>query len=243
MLNGTRQRLLVYHVVMASRKPKDKVKSNVGSNEQMLDGGSDDSKRSGGFDPLLGYGAVGGTGLVAGYIAGKQSGVGARIVNKVKGQTQKLVNARNQNTSYLFHGSGSERLPTIKPQPAYLKNEGLPNRTYLTSNIRNAEFVAELSAKNKQAYVGTPKDLRGSLYVVASKTKNIKPVIGSPYQKESAMGDVNTFITNRNARVVAEIKTLPFPQEIENLESLVQKAINVDRKRNLLSRGNRVIKK
>ena len=54
---------------MASRKPKV---SNVGSNEQMLDGGSDDSKRSGGFDPLLGYGAVGGAALTAGYIAGKE---------------------------------------------------------------------------------------------------------------------------------------------------------------------------
>ena len=104
MLNGTRQRLLVYHVVMAARKPKSKVKSNVGSNEQMLDGGSDDSKRSGGFDPLLGYGAVGGTGLVAGYIAGKQSGVGARIVNKVKGQTVGT------------HGSPKAGLKSIDPR-------------------------------------------------------------------------------------------------------------------------------
>lgn len=268
MLNGTRQRLLVYHVVMASRKPKGIADDIVGgirdivspwlgtppgqnrsvtqaqglarsaaeTLDQVYAGGMIKAGTQGN-KALVKQAGVNAAALATGYVAGKAIQKVAPVV------AQKLVNARNQNTSYLFHGSGSERLPTIKPQPAYLKNEGLPNRTYLTSNIRNAEFVAELSAKNKQAYVGTPKDLRGSLYVVASKTKNIKPVIGSPYQKESAMGDVNTFITNRNARVVAEIKTLPFPQEIENLESLVQKAINVDRKRNLLSRGNRVIKK
>lgn len=211
---------------MASRKPKV---NNNAANEQTTDSGSsDDSKRSGGFDPLLGWTAVGGAALATGFIAGKTAQKAVPVA------ANKLKNVRNQNTSYLFHGSAEENLSTIIPQPAYLKKQNLPNRTYLTSDIREAESFAEIAARSKQKYGGGPENLRGSFYVVAGKTKNVKPIIGSSYQNEAAMANANTFFTNKNARVITEIKTLKYPETIENLQSLAQKAIEADRKRKLL---------
>lgn len=86
---------------MAKSKPKTQPKSkpknfNQSGNEQLLDGGSDDSKRSGGFDPLLGYTAVGGAALSAGYIASKtmQAGLPNRLKNTLL------------NRSVVVHGTG-----------------------------------------------------------------------------------------------------------------------------------------
>ena len=109
MLDGTRQRLLVYHVVMARRKPKVQ---DVAADKYTVDSGSDDSRRSGGFDPLLGYTAVGGAALTAGYIAGKQTGIPARAVRAVTGR----------NTSYFVHGSPTSNIRKLDP-----KYETMPN--------------------------------------------------------------------------------------------------------------------
>lgn len=259
LLDGTRQRVVVYHVVMARRKPatqptgiidvvKDIVSPWLGAppaqNRQITQAQglaraaaeTLDQTFAGGFvkagvqgnKALVKQAAVNAAALGTGYIAGKAVQKTLPVV------TNKLTNIRNQNTSYLFHGSAEENLSTIIPQPAYLKKQNLPNRTYLTSDVREAESFAEIAARSKQNYGGGPENLRGSFYVVAGKTKNVKPIIGSSYENESAMANANTFFTNKNARVVTEIKTLKYPETIENLQSLAQKAIEADRKRKLL---------
>ena len=154
---------------MAVRKPKV---SNVGSNEQMLDGGSDDSKRSGGFDPLLGYGAVGGAALTASYIAGKQSGVGARIVNKVKGET------------VLLHGSPVSKLKKIKPSlsPSAIREGYTTPEAYAVNPIktrslatawRDASDYAQLSGS------GVKGAGSGSVYIVKGKTRGFTSPLDS----------------------------------------------------------------
>ena len=159
MLDGTRQRLLVYHVVMAARKPKI---SNVGGNEQTVDSGADDSKRSGGFDPLLGYTAVGGAALTAGYIAGKQSGVGARIVNKVKGQTVGL------------HGSPTPGLKSIDPRISR-SDVGVPTVSFMRTDVPPKMRASNVSVN--QHYAGG----QGSIYVVkATKATSDLPKFTKP---------------------------------------------------------------
>ena len=258
MLDGTRQQVLCYHTVMASRKPKGIADDIVGGIRNIVSPwlgtppleqpavtqfkqvtrvaaeGLDQAFAGGmikagtqGNKALVKQAAVNAAALGVGYVAGKVVQTAAGAV------TNKLINVRNQNTSYLFHGSGKENLPIIKPQPPYLKNLGLKDRTYLTSDVETAESVAQISASAAQQYVGTPKDLRGTLYVVANRTKNIKPLIGGPYESESATGNVNTFITNKNSRIVSKIKTLKYPETVENLQSLAQKAIEADRQRKL----------
>ena len=156
MLDGTRQRLLVYHTFMAARKPKNKPKiSNVGGNEQTVDSGADDSKRSGGFDPLLGYGAVGGAGLVAGYIAGKQSGVNARIVNKVKGQEVYL------------HGSPTTGLKEIRPM-----GNATGSRLAFFENPKDRSFGNSGSLSSSYAQE------KGSVYVVKGPKNSFKEDVG-----------------------------------------------------------------
>ncbi len=93
---------------MARRKPKVQ---DVAADKYMVDSGSDDSRRSGGFDPLLGYTAVGGAALTAGYIAGKQSGVSARAVNKLTGQKVVVHASPQMGLSRIEPRLGSNQLP------------------------------------------------------------------------------------------------------------------------------------
>jgi len=148
MLDGTRQRLLVYHVVMARRKPKVQ---DVAADKYTVDSGSDDSRRSGGFDPLLGYTAVGGAALTAGYIAGKASGVGARVVNKVRGQEVYL------------HGSPTTGLKEIRPM-----GNATGSRLAFFENPKTTQFgdPGMLSSRYTQE--------KGSIYVVKGPKNSFK---------------------------------------------------------------------
>lgn len=160
---------------MAKRKPRI---SNVGSNEQTPDSGSDDSRRSGGFDPLLGYTAVGGAALTAGYIAGKASGVGARVVNKVKGQT------------VLLHGSPVSKLKEIKPSlsPSAIREGYTTPEAYAVNPIktrslakawRDAADYAQLSGSGVKGAGG------GSVYIVKGKTSGFTSPLDSPVVSSS----------------------------------------------------------
>ena len=211
MLDGTRQQVLCYHMFMATRKPKSKPKvSNVGSNEQMLDGGSDDSKRSGGFDPLLGYGAVGGAGLVAGYIAGKASGVGARVVNKVKGQTVGL------------HGSPTPGLKSIDPRISR-SDVDIPTVSFMRTDVPPNMRASNISVN--QQYAGG----QGSIYVVkADKATSNLPSYKGYVKNQKATVKTNAegrpmlhfpptvaTKTTTSAKVVAEIPVNKFPNEAQ----------------------------
>ena len=159
---------------MAVRKPKV---SNVGSNEQMLDGGSDDSKRSGGFDPLLGYGAVGGAALTAGYIAGKASGVGARVVNKVKGQTVGT------------HGSPVQGLKSIDPRISR-SDVDVPTVSFMRTDVPPYMRASNISVN--QGYAGG----QGSIYVV----KADKATSNLPSYKGYVKNQKATVKTNAEGR-------------------------------------------
>ena len=158
------------------------------------------------------------------------AGVGAA---KVAGKTvSQLAKTRNRNTQYLFHGSSRQGLSSINPTPSYMKNLNLPNRAYATSDIRKAESFADIATRKPDALP--------SVYVVASKKKNIKSVAQTAYSNEALAG-ADSFVTNKPMRVVAEIKTPRYPQTLENLEELAKTAIKTDRERKLLSR-KRIIK-
>lgn len=152
---------------MAKRKPRI---SNVGSNEQTPDSGSDDSRRSGGFDPLLGYTAVGGAALTAGYIAGKASGVGARVVNKVKGR------------EVWVHASPTSNLPKINPvvapggRPRYGKNESLTFGVRVGAKGTKpymSEYSREISTKYSSSGAVAPAGKPVSVYVTTVPKKGI----------------------------------------------------------------------
>ena len=151
---------------MASRKPIKSTKpkiNNVGGNEQTVDSGADDSKRSGGFDPLLGYTAVGGAALSAGYIAGKASGVGARVVNKVRGQT------------VLVHGSPIPGLKKIEPRfPTTSKTE-VPRVYGVRTDVPFDDVSKSIVSKYaKGTFYGpnlNPPKQGGSIYVIRTPLK------------------------------------------------------------------------
>ena len=209
MLDGTRQRLLCYHIVMAARKPKRKPKiSNVGGNEATVDSGADDSKRSGGFDPLLGYGAVGGAGLVAGYIAGKQSGVNARIVNKIKGQTVGT------------HGSPVQGLKSIDPRISR-SDVDIPTVSFMRTDVPPNMRGSNVSVN--QQYSGR----QGSIYVVkADKATSNLPSYKGYVKNQKAIPKTNAegrpmlhfppsvaTKTTTSAKVVAEIPVNKYATE------------------------------
>jgi len=182
-LNGDRQRVLLYHTYMASRKPikskKPKI-NDVGGNEQRPDGGGDPlgtKSQSGGFDPLLGYGAVGGVALTAGYIAGKSSGVGARIVNKVKGQTVGT------------HGSPTPGLKSIDPRISR-SDVDVPTVSFMRTDVPPNMRASNVSVN--QQYSGR----QGSIYVV----KADKATSNLPSYKGYVKNQKATVKTNAEGR-------------------------------------------
>jgi hypothetical protein len=144
---------------MARRKPKVQ---DVAADKYTVDSGSDDSRRSGGFDPLLGYTAVGGAALTAGYIAGKASGVGARVVNKVKGQTVGL------------HGSPVQGLKSIDPRISR-SDTNVPTVSFMRTDVPPRMRASNVSVN--QQYSGS----QGSIYVVkATKATSDLPKFSKP---------------------------------------------------------------
>jgi len=168
---------------MASRKPikskKPKI-NDVGGNEQRPDGGGDPlgtKSQSGGFDPLLGYGAVGGVALTAGYIAGKSSGVGARIVNKVKGQTVGT------------HGSPTPGLKSIDPRISR-SDVDVPTVSFMRTDVPPNMRASNVSVN--QQYSGR----QGSIYVV----KADKATSNLPSYKGYVKNQKATVKTNAEGR-------------------------------------------
>ena len=175
---------------MARRKPKI---SNAGSNEQTPDSGSDDSKRSGGFDPLLGWTTVGGAALTAGYIAGKASGVGARVVNKVKGRT------------IVVHGSPISGLKSIEPNLSNAaKMQGYATReVYAANPARGKSWVTASDYARLSGSGVRPQSGGGSVYIASAKTKDL---VNSP--NPANLKTVPVFASEKPLTVIKEYPVL-----------------------------------
>ncbi len=148
MLNGHLPTPCSVSCVMTSRKPKIQ---DIGGDKYTVDSGSDDSRRSGGFDPLLGWTGVGGAALTGAYIAGKQSGVGARVVNKIRGQEVYL------------HGSPTTGIKEIRPM-----GNASGSRLAFFENPKDRSFgdLGSLSSRYAQE--------KGSIYVVKGPKNSFK---------------------------------------------------------------------
>ncbi len=181
---------------MARRKPKVQ---DVAADKYTVDSGSDDSRRSGGFDPLLGYTAVGGAALTAGYIAGKAA---ATAVKSGK--------AAVKGTYFGVHGSETRNLSSISP---------LSNRTKDVTNVTNNAARAAGYPVPKTpvvySYPAQPNRVagnldtagnyakQGSVYVVKTSQKNVNVAQWNPLERYS----------QQPLKVVKEIPVSKLPKD------------------------------
>jgi len=203
MLDGTRQRLLVYHVVMAARKPKGIADDIVGGIRNIVSpwlgtppgqyssvtqaqglarGAAEtlDQTFAGGLvkasvqgnkalakqaainAAALGTGYIAGKAAVTAVNAGKASGVGARVVNKVKGQTVGL------------HGSPVQGLKSIDPRISRSDTD-IPTVSFMRTDVPPKMRASNISVN--QQYAGG----QGSIYVVkATKATSDLPKFSKP---------------------------------------------------------------
>lgn len=187
LLDGTRQRVLCYHTFMASRKPSSIVSpwlgasknitvagktsvNSTGSSEAQIDTGGGERDK---VNETLMLGVAGAAGVTAATLGARRSGLPARVVNKVKGQT------------VLLHGSPVSKLKEIKPSlsPSAIREGYTTPEAYAVNPIktrslakawRDAADYAQLSGSGVKGAGG------GSVYIVKGKTSGFTSPLDSP---------------------------------------------------------------
>ena len=200
-LNGDRQRVLVYHVVMAKRKPK--------VNESQLDsgGGQIDAVRE-----QIALGIAGAGGLTLAGVALRRSGLSARAFNAVTGKT------------ILVHGSPISGLTSIKPNLSNAaKMQGYTTPEVYGANPTRGKSWVTASDYAQLSGSGVQGKGKGSVYIASAKTKDL---INSP--NPANLKAVPVFASEKSLTVIKEYPVMQgskkFNQDLKRLGVKLPKA-------------------